>query len=61
MKARHRPTEVDVEFAPFAGAVLVGDKLVPLVTGDAIITNSRGEKYPIRKDLFDELYEIIEE
>jgi hypothetical protein len=61
MKAKHRPNEVDVEFATFDGAVLVGDKFVPVITGDAILTNSRGEKYPVRKDIFDEMYEIIED
>lgn len=61
MRARHRPNEVDVELATFDGAVLVGDKLVPVVIGDAILTNTRGEKYPVRKDIFDEMYEIIED
>lgn len=60
MKARKKPVIVEFEFAKTDGEVeAIGGK-VKYKKGDAIITGTKGEKYPCRRDIFDETYEVIE-
>ena len=61
MKAIKKPIEVDFEFAEEDGEVETLGGKVKYKKGDAIITGVKGEKYPCRRDIFDQTYSIVEE
>ncbi len=58
MKAIKKPVVVDFEFAAEDGEVEALGGIVKYKKGDAIITGVKGEKYPCRRDIFDETYQI---
>ena len=58
MKAIKKPIEVDFEFAKEDGEVETLGGKVKYKKGDAIITGVKGEKYPCRRDIFDQTYWI---
>ena len=60
IKAVKKKIEVEVEFAKEDGEIQTLEGVVSYKKGDAIITGIKGEKYPCRRDIFDESYEIIE-
>ena len=60
MKARKKPVVVEFEFAKEDGEIKTLEGVLHYKKGDAIITGIKGEKYPCRRDIFDETYEIIE-
>ena len=60
MKAIKKRIEVEFEFATEDGEIKTLEGVVSYKKGDAIITGIKGEKYPCRRDIFDETYEIIE-
>lgn len=60
MKAIKKPTMVDFVFAEEDGEVEALGGKVSYSKGDAIITGIKGEKYPCRRDIFDETYIRIE-
>ena len=61
MKALKKPILIDYEFALEDGEVEALGGKVSYKKGDAIITGVKGEKYPCRRDIFDQTYSIIEE
>ena len=61
MKAIKKLIEVDFEFAEEDGEVEALGGKVKYKKGDAIITGVKGEKYPCRRDIFDQTYRIKDE
>jgi hypothetical protein len=67
MRSVRKALEVDVQIVAFACLIPVKspnggpDKLEQANPGDYLITNSQGESYPIRADLFLAQYDIVEE
>ena len=59
MKAR-KNVIVEFEFATKDGKIETLEGVVSYKKGDAIITGIKGEKYPCRRDIFDESYTIVE-
>ena len=59
MKAIKKRIEVEFEFATEDGEIKTLEGVVSYKKGDAIITGIKGEKYPCRRDIFDETYEVI--
>ena len=60
MKAIKKPVVIDFEFATEDGEVEALGGKVKYKKGDAIITGVKGEKYPCRRDIFDQTYSIDE-
>ncbi len=58
MKAIKKPIVVDFEIATEDGEVEVLGGKVTYKKGDAIITGVKGERYPCRRDIFDQTYSI---
>lgn len=48
---------VQVHFAEQDGEIVTLEGRVPYVTGDAILTGVMGEKWPVKRRVFDALYE----
>ena len=61
MKAMKEPVLIDFEFAAEDGEVEALGGKVSYKKGDAIITGVKGEKYPCRRDIFDQTYSIVDE
>ena len=61
MKAIKKPVVINFEFAEEDGEVEALGGIVKYKKGDAIITGVKGEKYPCRRDIFDQTYSIVEE
>ena len=61
MKAMKKPVLIDFEFAAENGEVEALGGKVSYKKGDAIITGVKGEKYPCRRDIFDQTYSIVDE
>ena len=59
MKAIKKPVIIDFEFATEDGEVEALGGKVSYKKGDAIITGIKGEKYPCRRDIFDQTYDVI--
>ena len=59
MKAIKKRIEVEFEFATEDGEIKTLEGVVSYKKGDAIITGVKGEKYPCRRDIFDETYVVI--
>jgi hypothetical protein len=61
MKVRKRPIIVEAEVAPERTTIhtLEGDMTAEV--GDIIITGVKGERYPIKPDIFAATYEIVED
>ncbi len=59
MKAVKKAVEVEFEFAEEDGTIETLEGRMKYRKGDAIITGVRGEKYPCRRDIFDQTYDII--
>ena len=60
MKAIKKSVVIDFEFATEDGEIKTLEGVMSYKKGDAIITGVKGEKYPCRRDIFDETYKIIE-
>lgn len=63
-KARKKPIEVVVELVPLEGRAVQIETLEGVMTanpGDYIITGIKGERYPIKPDIFCATYDIIAE
>jgi hypothetical protein len=58
-RARNRAIEMQVEFATADGTLLTREGLVTYVAGDALLTGSEGERWPVPRHRFDETYEPI--
>jgi hypothetical protein len=58
MWVRKKPVLVQAEIAEADGIIETLEGLHYYKKGDAIITGVRGERYPCRRDIFDETYEI---
>ena len=61
MKAMKKPILVDFEFAMEDGEIETLEGKMTYQKGDAIITGVKGEKYPCRRDIFNQTYSIINE
>ena len=61
MKAIKKPVVINFEFAEEDGEVEALGGIVKYRKGDAVITGVRGEKYPCRRDIFDQTYSIVGE
>ncbi len=59
MKAIKKPVIIDFEFALEDGEVEALGGKVSYKKGDAIITGVKGEKYPCRRDIFDQTYSVV--
>ena len=57
--ARRRPLVLEVAFAHENIVIDTLEGLVPAATGDAVITGVRGERWPVRRTKFAELYEPV--
>ena len=60
MKAIKKPIVIDFEFAEEDGEIDTLEGKMSYKKGDAIMTGVKGEKYAIRKDIFDETYTILD-
>ncbi len=60
MKAMKKPVLVEFEFAKKDGEIDTIEGKMSYKKGDAIITGVKGERYPCRRDIFDETYIRIE-
>ena len=58
-KAIKKPVIIDFEFALEDGEVEALGGKVSYKKGDAIITGVKGEKYPCRRDIFDQTYDVF--
>lgn len=56
MKAMKKPVLVEFEFAKKDGEIDTIEGKMSYKKGDAIITGVKGERYPCRRDIFDETY-----
>ena len=54
-----KPVIIDFEFATEDGEIETLEGVVSYKKGDAIITGVKGEKYPCRRDIFDQTYDVI--
>ena len=61
MKAIKKSVAIDFEFATEDGEIKTLEGVMSYKKGDAIITGVKGERYPCRRDIFDQTYSIIEE
>ena len=59
-KAIKKPIAVDFEFAMEDGEIETLEGKMTYQKGDAIITGVKGEKYPCRRDIFDQTYSVGE-
>ena len=57
--ARRRPLVLEVAFAHENIVIDTLEGLVPAATGDAVITGVRGERWPVPRTRFAELYEPV--
>ena len=60
MKAVKKPIIIDFEFAEEDGEVEALGGKVSYKKGDAIITGVAGERYPCRRDIFDQTYSVVD-
>jgi hypothetical protein len=58
-KAIKKPIAVDFEFAMEDGEIETLEGRMTYQKGDAIITGVKGEKYPCRRDIFDQTYDVV--
>ena len=58
-RARKLPIEMRVEFAQADGTLPTRDGPVAYAQGDAILTGTEGERWPVPRRRFDETYEPI--
>ena len=58
-KAIKKPIAVDFEFATEDGEIETLEGKMTYQKGDAIITGVKGEKYPCRRDIFDQTYDVV--
>ena len=58
-RVRKRPVPVSVAFAASDGTVRTREGEAPVVRGDAIITGTRGERWPVARARFDAKYEPV--
>lgn len=61
MKAIKKPVIVNFEYAQEDGVIQTLEGLMSYKAGDIIITGVKGEKYPCRRDIFEETYEILKD
>jgi hypothetical protein len=57
--ARKRPTEVQVHFAQQPQTIATLEGPVPAKVGDAVITGTQGEQWPVQAALFATKYEAV--
>jgi len=55
--ARKRPVDVGVDFAEAVGRLQTLEGPVDYVAGDAILTGTDGERWPVRREVFERTYE----
>lgn len=60
MKATKRPARVEVRFAATNGVVQTLEGPVAYEAGDALLRGARGERWPIRRDVFSRRYLPVE-
>ena len=58
-KAIKKPIAVDFEFATEDGEIETLEGKMTYQKGDAIITGVKGEKYPCRRDIFNQTYDVV--
>ena len=58
-KAIKKPIAVDFEFATEDGEIETLEGKMTYQKGDAIMTGVKGEKYPCRRDIFDQTYDVV--
>ena len=58
-KAIKKPIAVDFEFAMEDGEIETLEGRMTYQKGDAIITGVKGEKYPCRRDIFNQTYDVV--
>ncbi|TIC80284.1 PGDYG domain-containing protein [Crenobacter intestini] len=56
MKYQKRPLQVAVEFAKTHGQIQTMEGIVAYQKGDALLTGSKGERWPIVRQRFEETY-----
>ena len=61
MKIRKKPIILDAITAQDDGSIQTEEGEMSYLAGDVIITGIHGEKYPCKRAIFDESYDIIEE
>ena len=60
MKAIKKPIILDFEFTEEDGEIDTPEGKMSYKKGDAIITGVKGEKYAVRRDIFDETYTVLD-
>jgi hypothetical protein len=58
-RARKKPVRVSVTFAATDGVCLTREGQVSYRRGDAVVTGTEGEQWPVRADRFSELYRPV--
>lgn len=60
MKAIKKPIILDFEFTEEDGEIDTLEGKMSYKKGDAIITGIKGEKYAVRRAIFDETYTVLD-
>jgi hypothetical protein len=58
-RARKRSVPVGVEFAPASGTLETREGAVSYAEGDALLTGSEGERWPVPRETFDASYDPV--
>jgi hypothetical protein len=58
-RARKLPVELRVEFADASGTMATNEGAVSYARGDALLTGTEGERWPVPRSRFDATYEPV--
>ena len=61
MKVRKKPIVVNAEQATKKGSIETFEGTLYYHKGDYIVTGIQGERYPVKKEIFEKTYEILDD
>ncbi len=61
MKVRKKPMVLEAEYALATGFVKTPEGPMSYEAGDVLMTGAHGEHYPIKRAIFDDTYDVLEE
>ena len=61
MKVRKKPMILDAEYAAGDGIMQTPEGVMNYAEGDVLMTGAYGERYPIKREIFDKTYDILDE
>jgi hypothetical protein len=60
MRVRKKPIVLDAEVATEDGEIETLEGTHAYKKGDVIMTGTRGERWPVKREIFDETYDVVE-